>query len=236
MSSMQVDNLQPKPPLKRRESLKVSLSGECLENLEELAKRANCVYSKRSKRCGEPDVNSFLKGLGPYGHTSSNIPVPIKTFDQLWDEISAELHLPADYPRPKDLREIQNEEARKLFWCKFQTMYRCKCEQMLHDMMKSTGGSYKTHEDQWKLFGNLFDEGTGDKQSDKLHKFLIEKVFLGLAHNNRFKDTLTEKIRTDQHVQNKLGYIVRSFPPDVNESCTKTLKGNMPKHSHKTNN
>eukprot|EP00960_Hanusia_phi_P066128 766322-Hanusia_phi.AAC.1 len=227
---MYVNILQSRPPVKRRAQQVIRLSGESLENLEDLAKRANCLYSKRSKRAGEPDVNSFLKGLG----TSPDVPFPTKSFEQVWDEISTELHLPADNAKPKHSGEIHDEEAKKLFDCKFQTVFRSKCEQLLHEMLKFAGGSFKTHEEQWKLFGNLFNEGTGDKQTDKFNRFMYEKVFLGLAGNKGFKEFLPNKIRTDQHAQNKLKFIVKSFLPDVNESCTLTLKANMSKNSYNT--
>eukprot|EP00960_Hanusia_phi_P064872 765946-Hanusia_phi.AAC.1 len=228
---MFVNVLQPQPtPPKRRDVQKITLSGESLQYLESLAAKAKCFYTKRSKRSGEPNVNHFLNGLGPSGNKT--IHEPSKSFEELWDEIKKELHLPADYPRPKDSGAIQNEEARKLFSSKFRNMYRQKMEQLLQDMTASTGGSYKTHEEQWKLFGDLFTEGTGNKSTDRFNKFLIEKVFLGLASNNQFKTHLPQRIRTEKHVQKKLRFIVKGFLPDINESCTLTLKANMSKNSY----
>eukprot|EP00960_Hanusia_phi_P068404 766839-Hanusia_phi.AAC.1 len=230
---MHINILQQEPPRKRKAQQHVHLSGESLEYLQQLAKKAKCVFGKRSKKCGEPDVNSFLKGLGSSTNTHpNNLVGPQKSFDQVWDEISAELELPEDHPRPKHSGEISNEEARNLFKSKFQSMYRSQFDSLLRDMMETAGGSCKTHEDQWKLFGELFEEGSGEKQSDKSTKFLIEKVFLGLANNKRFQKCLEKKIRTDTHTQKKLRFVVRSFLPDVNESCTLTLKANMSKNSY----
>ena len=56
---------------KRRTTHSIKLSGSSLDYIETLASKAKCrVFGRRSKRCGEPDVNSFMKGLGKDGTKS----------------------------------------------------------------------------------------------------------------------------------------------------------------------
>ncbi|EKX34142.1 hypothetical protein GUITHDRAFT_119696 [Guillardia theta CCMP2712] len=220
---------QGPPTKKRRTKQKIEISDPSLQILEEFAKEADFVYSKRSKWQGDGDLHSFLNGFGSSASAKFPAHIPARTFSELWEEFKTEHEFPPEF-QPSSFTDFEEENIQQLFLEKAKGQTIPFLDMALRNWLKGIGKPGRSHEEQWKNFAYVFDSLSNKK--NKNNKFTLEKFLSGFVSNRNCKRQLAKELRKNLKLQKKLKYIARSYMPDVNESCALLLKANMTKGAY----